>query len=288
MSKISGFTIVRNAEKLEYPFRESVLSILPFVDELVINCGDSEDGTRALCEALAAEHPKITLMHSVWAREGQSGGYQLKAQSDAALARCRGDWCLYLQADEVLHEEDFPRLREAMEKADRRPEVDGLVFEYLHFYSNYDYVIRGRSWYRREVRLFKNGRGIESYRDAQGFRKKGERLKGILTGARVFHYGHVRTPKAMSTKLVEMSRWWGETPHDDPERLKPVRHVGIRRFRDSHPSVMADRLAHNGEYVNPATCPRRFNAKEFQNLVTLWWEAIFRVRLWEFRNYDLI
>ena len=32
------------------------------------------------------------------------------------------------------------------------PEIDGILFDYLHFYGNFSYVITGRNWYRREVR----------------------------------------------------------------------------------------------------------------------------------------
>ena len=42
---ISGFTFCRNVEKLDYPFVESIRSILPIVDEMIINVGDSEDHT---------------------------------------------------------------------------------------------------------------------------------------------------------------------------------------------------------------------------------------------------
>ena len=48
--KISGFTIVRNATILAYPFRESVLSILPLCEEFIINCGNSTDDTAQIVE----------------------------------------------------------------------------------------------------------------------------------------------------------------------------------------------------------------------------------------------
>lgn len=287
--RTSGFTLVRNAVKLDYPFREAVLSILPLCDELVINVGDSDDGTRELCERLVLESEgRIRLVHSVWTREAQSGGYQLKAQSDRALAECRGDWCVYIQADEVLHEADRGALREAMARADRDPEVDGLLFDYLHFYGNYSYVITGRNWYRREVRAFKNGRGIQAYRDAQGFRRNDQKLKVIGSGARVFHYGHVRSAVGFRRKAEEMSQWWGEAPETRDERLRPYRHVGLKRFPASHPAVMAERLARNADYFDPMQCPRKWNKDEVKNLLTLAWESVFPFRLGEFKNYELV
>src|SRR5262245_54541229 len=115
--KISGITNVRNAEILDYPIRESVHSLLPLVDESIINCGDSTDNTRAICEELKAANPKIRIIESVWKSENQAGGFQLKSQTDRAMKEATGNWCFYLQADEVLHEADSMAIRTAIEQA---------------------------------------------------------------------------------------------------------------------------------------------------------------------------
>ena len=44
--KISGFTYIRNGIKLGYPFVQSISSLLPIVDEMIVVVGDSDDGTR--------------------------------------------------------------------------------------------------------------------------------------------------------------------------------------------------------------------------------------------------
>jgi glycosyltransferase involved in cell wall biosynthesis len=287
--QISGFTIVRNAVALDYPFRESVLSALPLCDEYIINCGDSTDTTREQCEALARDYPdKIRLIFSTWQRENQTGGFQLKNQTDRALQECRGKWCVYVQADEVLHEGDYDKVLAAMKKADPREDVDGIVFDYLHFYGDYHYRIQGRNWYRREVRAFKNGRGIEAFRDAQGFRRNGRRLKAIASGAHVFHYGYVRSPESLKKKSGEMSQWWGESAPTDPAAFQLRRHVGLSKFQKSHPAVMRARVAEHDYAFHPEKLPRIWDKNEIKNAVTLVWEKIFPYRIGEFRNYDLV
>lgn len=285
---ISGFTIVRNAKLLDYPFKESVRSLLQICDEVVINCGDSSDGTLGLCLELGRESSgRIRIIQSVWSKENQAGGFQLKHQSDKALAECTGDWCIYLQADEVLHESDNTKILSAIAGASADPKVDGILFDYLHFYGNYAHQISGRNWYRREVRAFKNHRGIESYRDAQGFRKNGEKLLVKRSSARVFHYGYVRTSESLQKKSKEMGQWWGNTPDPRVEDYALHRHVGLRRFAKSHPRVMVDRLARNAEYVDPSQCTRKWDRNEIKNAVTFLWESIVPIRLGEFTNYEL-
>ncbi len=272
---------------MNYPFLESLRSALPLVDEFVLGLGDSSDDTEARLAELALEFPgKLKVFHSPWETKNQSGGSQLKIQTDKALAQCTGEWCLYLQADEVLHEADYPKIRAAIAEADQRPEVEGLVFDWLHFYGNYDYVISGRSWYRREVRVIRNGRSIESFRDAQGFRLNGRRLKAMASGARVFHYGHVQSVETNLARREGMATWWGEDSKLDDPRLRYFRHVGLKPFTGPHPAVMKTRLLDNARCVNPTTRPRVWTWKEWRDRLTLAWESLVPYRIGEFRNYD--
>lgn len=57
--RVSGFTFVQNAVRLDYPIVESIKSILPIVDEFVVNVGASDDGTIELVRGI--ESQKIRL-----------------------------------------------------------------------------------------------------------------------------------------------------------------------------------------------------------------------------------
>ena len=286
---ISGFTIVRNASILEYPFRESVLSVLPLCDEFIINCGESDDNTAEIVQQLAQEFPdKIKPIFTKWSRENQSGGFQLKKQSDLALQMAKGDWCFYIQADELIHEADHESILKAIEQASLKPEVDGILFDYLHFYGNFSYQIEGRNWYRKEVRAFKNHRGIEAFRDAQGFRKNGNRVSVIPSGARVFHYGYVRTSESLRKKALQMAQWWGEKISNSPDSFLLKKHVGLSLFTGSHPQWMKDKIAENSKYCDPTQGKRVWDKDEIKNAITLVWESVVPYRIGEFRNYELV
>lgn len=285
---ISGFTIVRNASLLDYPLKESILSVLPLCDEFIINCGKSTDDTEKICEEIQAQYPdKIRLIRTDWQTDNQKGGFQLKSQTDAALKACTREWCFYIQADEVLHEADIPKILEAKEKAESLPKVDGLLFDYIHFYGNFSYTIKGRNWYRKEVRLFKNGRDIAAFRDAQGFRKNGERLLVIPSHARIFHYGYVRCSESMKKKSTEMARWWGTQVEDKPENFELINHIGLKPFQDTHPNLMKKRVEEKNFPFDPKKCRRKWDKNEIKNALTLAWETVFPFRIGEYRNYEL-
>ncbi len=290
MSKpsVSGFSILRNGTLMNYPFLESLRSALPLCDEFILNLGDCTDDTEAHLAQLSLEFPgKLKLIRTHWEKKNQTGGSQLKIQSDRALAECQGDWCLYLQADEVLHEQDYPKLREAMAAADPLPQIDGIVFDYLHFYGNYDYVISGRSWYRKEVRLFKNRRGIQTYRDAQGFRKAGKKIKALYAGTKIYHYGHVQSVETNLSRREQMATWWGEAANLNDPKLRYFNHTGLKKFVATHPSTMTQRLKQNPICVDPSKRPRVFTLKEWRDRITLLWESIVPYRFGEFKNYEI-
>ena len=104
--KLSGFTCVCNAVRAEYPVIESSASVLPIVDEFIVNVGPDDDGTLDLSQSL--KDPKIKIIKSRWDPNAKTGGSVFVQQTDIALFNCTGKWSFYLQTDEVLYEEDLP------------------------------------------------------------------------------------------------------------------------------------------------------------------------------------
>jgi len=198
--KVVGFSFIRNGVNYGYPFTQSILSVLPVVDEFVLNLGNSDDNTNEVIESLHQE--KIRTFHSVWDENLRTGGKVLAVETNKALdiAVADADWLFYIQGDEVIHEKDYEEIRLQMEKYQDDDRVDGLLFRYLHFYGSYRFLADGRSWYPFEIRIIKNNKNIHSYRDAQGFRwKDGRKLKVKLINAHIYHYGWVRNPVVMKT-----------------------------------------------------------------------------------------
>jgi hypothetical protein len=230
--------------------------------------------------------------------EQKRGGRILSDQTNMALDRCSGDWCIYLQADEVLHSEDYPLLRQALERADPRTEIQGLLFDYVHFYGSFDVVQQTRGAYRREVRAIRRNAGARSVGDAQSFRlADGEKLHVIRSGARVFHYGWVRTPEAMREKTYFMDQLYhgapsaqqaaAQQPHTgDNYRYKRI--WGLRRFRDSHPPAMKVRIETKNWHWDLERSPLEWSYKDVKKVVLDTFERLTGRRLFEYRSYRLL
>jgi glycosyltransferase involved in cell wall biosynthesis len=287
--RVSGFSFVRNALDLYYPLEESIRSLLPLCDQVVVAAGDSSDGTTELLRGIG--EPKLHIVETVWDPGKFVRGASNAEQTNIALARCDGDWALYLQADEVLHEDDLPVLRRQMETYLDDPRVDGFVFEYLHFFADYDHVQSGHSWYRREVRLIRNHRGIRSWKSAQGFRRDGRKIRVVAAGARIFHYGWVRPPRLMSRKsralgTVHIGAAAAAAKFPDRDFDYGQLH-GRRLFRGAHPAVMGARIAARDWQVE-ATRTRRKHDQLGQRLLSWLENRVLGFRLAEHRNYILL
>ncbi|MEO5970117.1 MAG: glycosyltransferase family 2 protein, partial [Bdellovibrionia bacterium] len=219
-------------------------------------------------------------------------------QTNLALDRCTSEWCVYLQADEVIHEKDVPRIRSALEKAavrDDRDEIDGLVFDYHHFYGSYNVVQESRSTYRKEVRAIKKSSGARSIGDAQSFRKKnGEKLRVIPSGGHIYHYGWVRSPQAMKEKTFFLDQLYhgdpteenalSRTPHTgDNYRYKRI--WGLKTFKGSHPGVMKARIDNQGWNWDLKGSPFVFSWRDMKRVLLDSIERLTGYRLFEYRSY---
>jgi glycosyltransferase involved in cell wall biosynthesis len=289
---VSGFTFVRNAIRFDFPLRESLESLMPLCDEIVIAVGRSDDETLELVRSL--DDGRFTIVETVWDDSLREGGRILAQQTDVALSRCTGDWCLYLQADEVLHEEDHPKLRAALEDAAADPRVEALLMRYLHFYGSYEYVGTGRQWYRQEIRAVRNTGSVVSWADAQGFRRRTpdgsfEKLRARRTDVRVFHYGWVKDPAMQLAKQRHSNRFW----HDDSwidehipdaELFDYAGAFELRRYRGTHPACMRERIAASQAWAMRFD-PSRLKSKPLAMRATDAIESLTGWRIGEYRNF---
>ncbi len=287
--KVSGFTFIRNAVKYDYPIAESVKSILPVCNEYVIALGDSSDKTRELIESIGSS--KIKIIDTVWDNNLREGGRILAQQTDIALSQTEGEWCFYLQADEVVHEKHLEKIYKTMENYTNNKKVEGLLFRYTHFYGNYDYTGSSRRWYRNEIRIVRNNIGVQSYKDAQGFRRNGRKINVVPVDAEIYHYGWVKPPGTMQSKMKYFhSLWhpdeWVNKEMGGEENYDFSNIDELKEFSGTHPEVMKNRISGSGlefRYSAGYNKKKKIKHRLLDNI-----ENISGVRLGEYKNYKII
>ena len=290
--KVCGFTFIRNAVKFDFPIVEAINSVMPLCDHFVVAVGDSDDDTRSLIENLAPG--KITIIDTVWNKDLKEGGRVYADETNKAIDAIQEEfeWCFYIQGDEVLHEKYLSVVRAAMEEHLENKQVEGLLFDYKHFYGSYDYVGDCRHWYRKEIRVIRNDKSIRSYKDAQGFRKDNRKLQVVQVPAEIFHYGWVRHPKHMQEKVESVKAFYDGISEEEAQKKASelefnygAEYDALAKFTGSHPEIMKERIKRLNWDFDADT--QKINMKlKYRILYRI--EKWFGVRLFEYRNYQLL
>jgi hypothetical protein len=304
--------MVRNATKLYYPIRASIESVLPIVDEFIVALGNCDPGDRTLEEIQGIQSDKVKIIHTEWDLETYKGGSEYARQTDIAKQACTGDWLFYVQSDEVIHEKYLPVIQQRCADLLNDREVEGLLFDYVHFWGDYNHYLVSHVWYPKEIRIIRNDPDIHSWRDAQSFRKipgfdgrdyfqkeNTYKLKVASANAAVYHYGWVRPPHLMQKKQksfvtdlkgseqanAEFRNSAEEFDYGDLSRL--------REFTGTHPAVMrsfiqqfnwGDKLL-SGKRKSSEHKHDKFKYR----LLTFIEQNLLRGKqLWVFENYTLL
>ena len=288
MPKVSGFTIVRNAVKLDFPIEASIRSILPICDEVVVDVGRSEDATLDLVRSI--RDPKIRILETEWDMTIQNR--VLGEETLRAMRACRHPWGVYIQADEVLHERGAEILARAIEEHDGDPRVEGLLVQYLHFYGDMDTVARNRRWYRREVRAVRLDPALQirPYQGAQGFRvgSDNRRIRARVTDAQMFHYGWARPAQALKAKREENRVIYPWSREREARRPLLPWFPGLTRFEGSHPAVAQEWVNARRVDAERRVEPPRLRPEFLRFYASDVIERLTGARVFEFRNYTVV
>jgi len=289
--KVTGFTIIRNAIKYDYPVVEAIESVLPLCDDFIIAVGNSEDNTLDLIKSIDTH--KIKIIDTVWDENLRIGGKVLADETNKAFAEIpkETDWCFYIQADEVLHEKYHDKINYAMKQYCNNDKIDGLLFKYLHFYGSYDYIGSSSNWYRNEIRIIKNNKKIYSYKEAQGIRKNDNvKLRVKQIEAYMYHYGWVKEPKAMQKKQEDFNKLW----HDDDWIEKNIKKTdefdyseidALNLFNGTHPKCMQSRINDKNWKFDYELS---YNKLSFVEKLKNFSEKLTGYRPGEYKNYKIV
>lgn len=288
-ARVCGFSFIRNGLKYDYPFVEAIRSVLPLVEEFVLAVGNSEDETLEIARSIS---PKVRIIQTAW-EDLREGGRVLALETDKAFQAIddQYDWCIYVQGDEVFHEEDHPVITSALESWKNDTAIQGFLFKYRHFYGSYDYVATSYKWYRKEVRIVRNDKNIFSYSDAQGFRiKPNNKLKVKEIDATVYHYGWVKPPKVMQDKLLSFNKlWhsdqWVERNIVNDEEFDYSNIDTLIPFQGTHPKAISERIQkRNWDFKYDLSK----NSSSLKDKIRKWFEKKWDWIPGEYKNYKKV
>jgi glycosyltransferase involved in cell wall biosynthesis len=108
---LSGYTTTKDVINSEYPWKQSIISMLGFCDEVIVADGGSTDGTWEELLKWANQEEKLHVYQHVKNYDDKRFAIfdgELKAN---ARSHCTKDWCWQQDSDEIVHEDDYIKIK---------------------------------------------------------------------------------------------------------------------------------------------------------------------------------
>lgn len=250
---ISAFTILSNPDKYKYPWRESIKSFLPVVDELVVVYDVySEPDLRPELKSMGVRIVSaiFDLRTIGWLSYGimRTTGYQA----------CKGDIVLMFDADGILHEKDIQQTRKEAEYFSKRNDIAYGYWGKYRTYSPTDYWIQNKhsGWYNKRILgdnfdfYHPNRKGIPNWPMLPEALKQGVQLQTYLYGyehvwdtrevleERIINYGHMRDNQ--SGAIIQTDEFYLKEYIDNLRNS--MQKKGLKRSLEDHPAIIQDKL----------------------------------------------
>jgi glycosyltransferase involved in cell wall biosynthesis len=206
---ISVCFVIRNGMRNGYPFWESLNSCLDFADEIVISEGHSDDDTYVYMEKFRYLHPeKVKLFRTNWKKSAH--GEVIATVSSEALKRCSHEWVYYLQADEIIHEDNWQFIKGISEG--KQGKVNSVKFMFNHFIGSWTPLPKGAAAYSAAIRMVRNVPSISLMGDAWTFEGGIDPVVApTMPPKPIYHLGWV-FPKNCDEKSISHAKIYSSMP----------------------------------------------------------------------------
>jgi glycosyltransferase involved in cell wall biosynthesis len=250
------YTFAHNLVEYDYPFLESLRSALPIADQIVVAECESTDNTLELLKQFQEENKdKVKIVYQPWVKHFT----ELSKLGNYASTFLETDWKWELQADEVLHENQYINIETWLGMIQKHNmNVSALTTKYTHFVASYFATFP--FCYSEINRIHKRGSNWKLVGDA--CQLDGGNPKEILsTDIMVYHYGKVHNGYSGFKKEIDFQMLFKDIGFPDPKMKQMQEKLGedycdylylfenhvkegnIKQFEGTHPSVMTERIA---------------------------------------------
>jgi len=201
MNKLCGVQIVRNGVKYDYCFKESILSMLPICDCVVVGYVESEDNTLEVLKSIDSDKLRILMLTEAdW--NFQDGCERLSYLTNACIQeadRLGYQYILSLQSDEILDPSSFSAIKAALNVG-----AEGYLCTRINLWKS-PYLELSVEHNRLPcskyiARLSKSC--YRAYSDAESIGVQS--VEDFVHHIKIWHMGFVRKREVMKSKIINM------------------------------------------------------------------------------------
>lgn len=137
--KLSGYTYVKNAVEMNYPFKESIQSMLDCCDEVVvIDASNKDDGTKEVLENLVSLNEDKLCVYEYKDVDWNAPNFGIWDGKLKAIARsqCTGDFLIQMDTDEIIEENARPKIENLLAKLNWLKEVPIVATPVVEYWGS--------------------------------------------------------------------------------------------------------------------------------------------------------
>ncbi len=139
--KISGYTYVKNAVEMDYPFIQSIESHLNFLDEVVVvDASDKKDGTREALLELQKRYKHLKIFDAKMNWKVPNYGIYDGVLKQCAREKCTNEFLWQFDCDEVVHSSDRLALENVLGQTKNLSEYPILCLPVVEYWGSFDKV----------------------------------------------------------------------------------------------------------------------------------------------------
>lgn len=201
--------MIRNGVMYDYCFQATIKCLRDLCDDVIVVLPKSDDNT---LEMVLDTDPTLNIIECTEPWESIEGKYKLSHFSNIGLQYVREGYSVYLQADEVIHEDSFPWIWEACNRGET-----GYMVSRLNLWATPDHILNvPHEKMPCSPYVMRIGKaGVLSYDDAESLA-----IDNVNTAfseqIKIFHYGFIRDWKVMKSKVINMqTQVFGFEKHDE-------------------------------------------------------------------------
>lgn len=203
---ITGVTLIRNGNQLRYPWKLTIKSLLATCDKVIVNCDPTDDNTFEELKLIAGYHPKIKIFLSRWDMSNTGNGSMLATEVNKVLPQVDTEWIMYLQADELIHEDDAEYYKNLTSTVP--PQISQIEMLRTYFWGRLNQRYTPNEIYLG--RLFRLGTHIVGGDGMHLVRLMGEVYR---SNKMIYHYSRMGTEQEITERVRNLDRLF----HDEKE-----------------------------------------------------------------------
>jgi glycosyltransferase involved in cell wall biosynthesis len=200
-NKLTGVTMVRNGIQYDYCFLETIRCLEAMCDEVIVVVPDCTDDTFDTVIA-NVNHTKTAVVTPTLKWDEVQGKEKLSVFSNFGLNLVTEGYVFYLQADEIVHENSFAWIRQAVKRGS-----NGYMVHRINLwntpYEELSVPHEKMPCSAYVIRLAKAGSYCVD--DAESLAVDGLDIS-LQDKIDIFHYGFVRQRDVMKAKVINMQQ----------------------------------------------------------------------------------